>query len=156
MKVLFVCSGNICRSAMAAAYFRHRAGDRGLSHVVVDSAGTLDIEGAPASAESVEVLREIGVDLSGHRSKALTEAQLWTSDLVIGMTRDHLETIAVRDTAGSARRYLLRAFERGAVADPNAADLEDPIGRSLEFYREQRELLLTCLDHLAIHLRHLR
>jgi len=153
MKVLFVCSGNICRSAMAAAYFRRRTAD-GASHVVVDSAGTLGIEGAPASREAVTVMREIGVDLSGHRSRGVAERDLRTADLVVAMTRDHLEVLADRFPHGEGDRVLLRSFEKSADPDPDALDLEDPIGKPLEFYRAQRPLLTRCLDHLALHVKH--
>jgi protein-tyrosine-phosphatase len=154
MKVLFVCSGNICRSPMAAAYFRHRAAQSGLSHVVVDSAGTLGIEGAPAAAEAVQVMAEIGVDLSGHRSKGVGEALLRTSDLVVGMTRSHLEYLALHHPEGEDRRLLLRAFESGPRPDPNAPGLRDPIGRPLEVYRELLPLIVRCADHLLLHLKH--
>ena len=63
MKVLFVCSGNICRSPMAAEYFRARAADAGLNHIVADSAGLLGIEGEPASLEAIRVMRDAGLDL---------------------------------------------------------------------------------------------
>jgi protein-tyrosine-phosphatase len=154
MKVLFVCSGNICRSAMAAEYFRHRAAQSGLSHIVVDSAGTLDINGSPASPEAVEVLSEIGVDLSAHRSRGIRASDLQTADLVVAMTRDHLEELAHRFPHGDGERMILRSFEQGSRADPDAPDLEDPIGQPVEFYREQRSILTRCLDHLVLHLRH--
>ena len=141
---------------MAAGYLRQLARDPELGHVIVDSAGTLGITGAPASPESIEVMQEIGVDLRGHRSRALSAALLRGADIVVAMTREHLDEMAACEPDGEGRRYLLRGFERGAVADPDAADLDDPIGRPVEFYRKQRELLLSCLDHLAIHLRQLR
>ena len=64
MKVLFICSGNICRSPMAAAYLRHVvSGSPGRRAVEVESSGTLGIEGAPASDEAIVAMEEIGVDL---------------------------------------------------------------------------------------------
>jgi len=154
MKVLFVCSGNICRSPMAAEYFRHRAAHSGLSHVVVDSAGTLGIEGAPASSDAVAVMSEIGVDLSPHRSKGLTREMLRTSDLVLVMSHRHLEELAVLDPDGPGRRLLLRAFEAGPRPDPNPHGLKDPIGRSQEFYRALVPLVVRCVDHLILYLKH--
>ena len=154
MKVLFVCSGNICRSPMAAEYFRQRAANSGLSHVVVDSAGTLGIEGAPASEEAIRAMAEIGVDLSGHRSKGLSDALLRTTDLVVVMTRDHLEYLAKHHPDGEDRRMLLRAFEQGPHPDPDARGLRDPIGRPVEFYRELLPVITRCVDHLVLHLKH--
>jgi len=154
MKVLFVCSGNICRSPMAAEYARHRAARQGLSHVVVGSAGTLGIEGAPASGEAIRTLQEAGLDLTGHRSSGLTRADVRSSDLVVGMTHDHLEHVARLDPEGDDERWLLRAFERGAQPRGTAPGLDDPIGKSIEVYREQFGLIRTCVDHLVLYLRH--
>jgi len=154
MKVLFVCSGNICRSPMAAEYFRDRATRSGLSHVVVDSGGTLGIEGSPASADAVKAMEEIGVDLTHHRSRGLTAQRLATTDLVIGMAREHLEWIAWNLRGGPDARWILRAFEKRPLPDHHAPDLADPIGQPLEFYREQREILTRSLDHLVLHIKH--
>jgi protein-tyrosine phosphatase len=139
---------------MAAEYFRHHAAQRGLSHVIVDSAGTLGIEGSPASDEAIVAMREIGVNLSAHRSKGLTSEMLRNADLAIGMTRGHLEQMAQLDPQGRERQMLLRAFERGAEPNARARGLKDPIGRPLGFYREQVPLIAHCLDHLILHLKH--
>lgn len=156
MRVLFVCSGNICRSPMAAEYFRQRAAHSGLSHVVVDSAGTLNIEGAPAAPDSIAVMREIGVDLSVHRSKGVSASLLGTSDLVVVMSRGHLEQLAERFPEEGGRRMLFRAFERGTSPDPNAGEVPDPIGRPLKEFRRLVPLITTCADHLILHIKHLR
>lgn len=155
MKVLFVCSGNVCRSPMTAEQFRHRAARTGLSHVVVDSASTLGLEGVPASPEAIRVMSELGVDLKRHRSKALEAADLRSSDLVIVMTRDHLEYLAERFPEGSDRRLLLRAFEKGPEPDPDALDLDDPMGEPIETYRRQAETIRRCVDHLVLYVRRL-
>ncbi len=147
MKVLFVCSGNICRSPMAAEYFRHRVAQQGLSEFVADSAGTLGIKNAPASEEAVRAMAEIGIDLTEHRSKGLRAAHLEDADFVLAMEYDHLEYLAYRHPEGSDERLLLRAFENGPQPDPNPRDLDDPIGQQIEFYREQLPLITACVDH---------
>ena len=148
MKVVFVCSGNICRSPMAEAYFRHRVDLDGLEGFEVDSAGTLGIRKARASSEAIEAMGEIGIDLEGHRSKGIKGKILENADFTIGMSHDHLDYLAARHPEGGDERLLLRAFERGPSPDPNPHDLEDPIGRSLDFYREQVKMIICCVDNL--------
>ena len=154
VRILFVCSGNICRSAMAAEYARHRVAASGLRHAVVDSAGTLGIEGERAFPEAIEVLREHGLHLGNHRSRGLREQDFKTADLVIVMTLAHLDEIDNRFPLGAAPRRLLRAFEKGVEPRDGAEDLEDPIGKPLEAYRECFEIIKTCVDHLVLHLKH--
>lgn len=149
MNVLFVCSGNICRSAMAAAYFEDHLGREGRTDVTVDSAGTLGIQGAQASPEAIEAMDEIGIDLRPHRSKALRKSQIQKADFVVVMTADHLEELAFRFPEGDEHRLLLRAFEQAPEVGAEARDLPDPIGRSVAYYRKQLPLIRRCVEHLA-------
>jgi protein-tyrosine-phosphatase len=156
MKVLFVCDGNICRSPMAAEYLRHRAVREGLSHVVVDSAGMLGIEGVPAAPFSVEVAREAGLDLTRHRSRGISLTDARTADLVVAMTLTQLETLARRYPEGDQRRVLLRAFEDGPNPRGGAPSLDDPITGPIEGYKDAFATIRKCVDHLVLHLRHAR
>jgi protein-tyrosine phosphatase len=140
---------------MAAEYLRHRAARKGLPHLVVDSAGTLGIDGAPPSAEAVRTLRESGLELSGHRSKGLASSDVRSSDLIVGMAAEHLEHVAAIYPEAPGERWLLRAFERSSRPEPGARELRDPIGQAIEVYREQFGLIRTCVDHLVLYLRHL-
>lgn len=156
MRILFLCSGNICRSPMAAEYARHRAAQAGLSHLLVDSAGTLGIEGAPASREAVQVLREHGLDLSGHRSRGLRRSDITGFDVVLVMEHHHLEELYHRFPAPAGAVHLLRAFDDGPDPAPGAPDLDDPIGLSLETYKARFREIRTAVDHLMMHLRNNR
>ena len=141
---------------MAAEYMRHRAAQQGLSHVVVESAGTLDIEGSPASESAVLTLREAGLDLSTHRSRGVTVADLLSSDFVIAMAAEHLDRLSELQPPAGEERFLLRAFENGPTPRPDAPDLGDPITQGVEVYRQRFATIRTCVDHLVLHLRHLR
>lgn len=156
MKILFVCSGNICRSPMAAEYLRHRLGDAALAHVVVDSAGTLGIEGAPASDPAIRVLAEHGIDLSAHRSRGLHGQDLRTADLVVPMAIGHVHEIERWAGNSDCEVRLLRAFEQGPDPIGGAPDLPDPIGLDEAFYREGFEIIRTCVEHLILRLRNPR
>jgi len=153
MKVLVLCSGNVCRSPMAAAYLRHRAGDSGLAHLVVDSAGTLGIEGAPATSEVVRVLAERGVALGEHRSRGVRPVDLRTADYVLVMELAHLAYLESGRQRPTGEVHLLREFENGPHPSPGAPDLPDPIGRPIEDYRASFEIISRCVDHFMIHLR---
>ena len=149
MRVLFVCSGNICRSPMAAGCLRHRIESEGLADLDVDSAGTLGIRKARASDGAVEAMAEIGIDITGHRSKGVKSKILADTDYTLAMSHDHLDFLALRHPEGEDERLLLRAFERGRLPDANPLDLADPIGHPIDFYREQLQLITRCVDHLV-------
>ena len=154
MRVLVICSGNICRSPMAEAYLRHRLARSEMSHVVVASAGTLGINGVPASSEAVEAMAEIDIDVGGHRSQGLTGADLRSSEFVLAMDHEHLEYLATHHAGGRDRRYLIRAFEKGTEPRTDAPDLADPVGRSLSVFRKQRDTIRVCIDHFVRALKH--
>jgi protein arginine phosphatase len=130
MRILFVCTGNTCRSALAEALARHVVIERGLSDVDVSSAGTSAWDGAPASDGALLVGMERGLDLSPHRAQTLTRDLIRDVDLVLAMGPHHLERIEA--LGGAGKSYLLTDFaSRGASARP----VNDPIGGELELYR---------------------
>jgi protein-tyrosine phosphatase len=152
VNVLFVCSGNICRSPMAEACLRRAlAGES----VAVASAGTLGIEGAPAAPEAVRALEEIGIDLSDHRSQGVTRDLLERASIVVTMERAHLLDLLQRFGPVPQRRHLIREFERGPAPREDAPDLPDPVGLPIGVYRGLLQVLQPCIEHLATHLREL-
>ncbi len=153
MRVLFVCDGNICRSPLAAEYLRYRSLREGLSHIAVDSAGLLGIEGASAAPLSIAVGRDAGLDLTRHRSRGVSVANMGTADLVIAMTLAQLEALERRYPTASQTRLLLRAFEKGAIPRGGAPELDDPVAGPVEEYREAFAMIRNCVDHLVLHLK---
>jgi protein-tyrosine-phosphatase len=130
MRILFVCTGNTCRSAIAEALAHKVVIERGLPDVDVQSAGTSAWDGAPASDGALLVGLERGIDLSQHRAQMLTRELVRDADLVLAMGPHHLERIEA--LGGSGRSYLITDFaSHGASARP----VNDPIGGELEVYR---------------------
>ena len=105
-----VCTGNIIRSAMAEAMLRVHLRDRPLD-ATVRSAGTLAWDGA-AHRDAVEVLRERGVDLTGHASQPLTTTLVTEADVVLVMARTHLWGVLAHDATAEARTFLLPELVR--------------------------------------------
>lgn len=150
-KVLFVCTGNTCRSPMAEAIFNHMARERGLEQThVAESAGIYPVPGDPATAGAVHAMASLyGIDLSGHASRLLDDRDLRDAWLVLAMTRRHVESIREAFPGLSDRIYTLKAFAGGDVRD---RDISDPYGTSDEEYvacaREIRDALERAADRL--------
>jgi len=127
---LLVCTGNTCRSPMAAALLRHelaaRARDRDdLVLPRVESAGLSAAEGAPATPQAVEALGRRGIDLSAHRAHPLTPERLERADRVFGLSQSHLETL---------RAGAPDLADRVELLDPEGGGVDDPYGAPVETY----------------------
>jgi len=150
--VLFVCTGNTCRSPMAAGFCRLGIADahclapvgpsmaagfdgEGLP-VQVLSAGTNAVENRPADRLAIEVMREAGVDLSSHRSRSLAPGAVDRADWIFTMTRRQRESILALMPASAERIQLLSSRNE---------DITDPEPGSLEKYRRVRDRIATCL-----------
>ena len=130
MRVLFVCTGNTCRSPMAEGIASRMAAERGLRDLEFASAGTSAWEGAPASDGAMLVAMERGIDLNLHRAQVLTRALVEGSDLILVMSPHHRERAVV--LGGEGRTHLLIDYS-GRTADGRA--VMDPFGGDLETYR---------------------
>jgi protein-tyrosine-phosphatase len=144
LTLLFVCTGNTCRSPMAEVIARDLAKERGLA-IEVRSAGIAADDTSGASEGSLLVAMERGLDLSRHRSRQLTRSLLDDADLVLTMGPSHLA--AVRELGGERTAALLSDY---ATYGESQRPVSDPIGGELPVYRatfeELHRLVQRALD----------
>ena len=133
--ILFICTGNVCRSPMAEALFRHATSGRGEFRVL--SAGLGAVDGQPPTPHSVTAMRELGIDISGQRSRMFTADLVRQADFIFGMTHGHVDTVAMLYPQAAEKTFLLREFDESV--DPYEKDISDPIGSPYDVYVHCRE-----------------
>jgi glycine hydroxymethyltransferase len=135
--ILFVCTGNVCRSPMAEGLFRHAVRGRGDYRVL--SAGVGAVDGQPPSAHAVRALKELNIDIGRQRSRMLTSELVNQADYIFGMTHGHVDAVMLLYPQAAEKTFLLREFDE--TLDIYEKDISDPIGGSYEIY-------LACRDQI--------
>ena len=135
MRILFVCTGNTCRSPMAAALMRRRLDMAGASDIIVDSAG-LAASGEPVTSEAAAAMMEIGLDIAGRCSQPLTASLCQQADILAVMTPGHAAAL----TAYGVEPGKIRLLGGG---------IPDPYGGNAAIYRHTREILEQAVNTLA-------
>lgn len=143
MRVVFVCTGNTCRSALAEVIARDAAARRGLHDLQFESAGTSAWQGAPASDGALLVGLERGFDLNGHRARQLTRDVVESADLLLAMGPHHLERIQA--LGGVGRAHLLASY---ASHGRDERAISDPFGGDLDVYRAALDELTREMERV--------
>lgn len=136
-RILLVCTGNTCRSPMAAAFWRAAVKDMpslAALGVAVDSAGLSAADGSPAASEAEAVMRERGLDLSEHRSRRFTGSDS-EADLILTMTEGHKAEVILAYPEAAAKVYTLKEY----AGQQGSPDIDDPIGQGETEYRRVRD-----------------
>ena len=133
-RILFVCTGNSCRSVMAERLMRSLLQRAGIEGVTVESAGAFAIDGMGPTRETQRVLLEAGIDCAGHRARALTPQMIQDADLVLVMEPFHAAEALQRVPAAKGKVHLLKPFGAAPTEAAGAPGVPDPIGKPLEVY----------------------
>ncbi len=140
-KILFVCTGNSCRSVMAQGLLQHMLHKKGRNDIQVLSAGVSTQGGVGPTPETVEVMQAVGIDVSGHLGQPVTPELVQRADAVFCMEDFQRDLILARLPEAEQKVHLLKTFRfETLVLDPN---IPDPIGRPKEMYES---CLMTIRD----------
>ncbi len=143
-KVLFVCTGNICRSPMAEGFFRDLTKERGGYEAL--SAGIGAINGQPPSTHAVTALAEENIDITAQRSCQLTAEMVAGADFIFGMTRGHIEGVLLFFPQAADKAFLVREFVQDLPT--GSKDIADPIGGDLAVYKQCRDQIKQGINAL--------
>jgi protein-tyrosine-phosphatase len=134
-RILFVCTGNTCRSALAEGIARARLGPE--SGVFFESAGLYALEGAPATPHALAVAAEVGVDLRRHRARSVTREMVEGADRIYVMARSHAEALG---------HMGAELGDRVSLLDPAGEDIPDPYGGDVAVYHRAREGIAAAVE----------
>ena len=143
--VLFVCTGNSCRSPMAAGYLKKLLENR--DDVTVFSAGTASFEDMGASQEAIEVMRQMGVDISQHQARKLTREMIEQATLILTMTKFHRMQVIELSPEARGKVYLLKEFD--PREGESFLDIPDPMGHPIEDYFICFEKMKAAIEYVA-------
>ncbi len=140
--ILFVCTGNVCRSPIAEYLLKKHL--NGAGRWVVGSAGTCALENQPPTPAAVAVMAEHGIDISGHRSRPLTRQLVEQARVIVAMTAAHARAVSLLYPPAVEKTFVIGSFD-----DSRDEDIEDPIGLSDEAYRRVRDKIARAMPGLA-------
>ena len=149
--ILFVCTGNICRSPFAHAFFAKLINEKRLRGITVESAGLLALPGNSATHMAQRVAEDFGVDLSGHKAKSVSKELVARSSLILVMEKSHEDTLLTDFPEAQGKTRLIRHFARFGSKQRGIAD---PYGLKYDAYRfcflDIEDAVLGLIDFLSV------
>lgn len=149
---MFVCTGNICRSAMAGAYMKYKLKKLNLEdNVFVETSGIEAIDGDVATDFAKKAIAEYGADLNKHKARNISEFNLTEYDVIIVMTQEHMRVLNDIMPNISEKIRLLKSYMRNNKE--GYLNIDDPWGLSLEVYKNCAKEIVQCVDDLITELK---
>lgn len=150
MKILFICTGNLCRSPLAEGYLKKLLKEKNLSGVEISSAGLWAIEGNTVEDAAYQVAAENGFDLSNHRSRLLKPEDIKEASIILVMEYLQMREILITYPEAKEKVRLLRSFAPDGTIK---SDIDDPYGLELESYREFFKQITESIEGLFKYLK---
>ena len=145
-KIMFVCSGNICRSPMAHVYMKKKVEELGFEdEIFVDSCGVFAYTGEKATDYAKEAIIEYGADLSNFEATNIKDTKIYEYDLVFGLTEKHKEIILSLYPMLEGKVFTLKEY---ADEKNKYIDIDDPWGLSLEVYKKCAKEIVENVDKI--------
>lgn len=142
MKVLFICTGNTCRSPMAEGILNDLSMKRAINYKS-RSAGIFAMDGGRAADNAIEAMKDIGIDISDHASKSIEKDLLEEVDLILTMSKGHKDSLISYYPQIENKVYLLNEY-----ADGTNKDIEDPYGMGLDYYIKARDEIYKAVERI--------
>jgi RpiB/LacA/LacB family sugar-phosphate isomerase len=143
--ILFICTGNVCRSPMAEGLFKNLV-DQNKADLIVKSAGVGAQDGQPPSENAIRAMQDLEIDISPQRSLMMTAELAAEADMIIGMTHGHIEMVNLMFPHAAEKTFLLREFDDSLPL--HEREIPDPIGSSYETYCQCRDQIRDGIDSL--------
>ncbi|MCK4422752.1 MAG: low molecular weight protein arginine phosphatase [Candidatus Omnitrophica bacterium] len=147
-KILFVCTGNSCRSPMAEGLLKQMIGESREDEFNIISAGIAAAAGIKATPKAIEVMKNHNIDISGHRTRKLTNKEIEKADLILVMERSHKDALIRLAPESASKTFLLGGFGLEAIEPDKNIDIPDPIGMPVEQYEYCFGLIQTSLNEV--------
>lgn len=144
MKILFICTGNLCRSPMAEVLLRKFASRAGQRDIETRSAGTHALNGNASPPEAQQVAESVGLDLTSHRAKPVSQELIDWADQIVVMSPEHADFIEMNFPEGMEKMEELARHRPGGKPGDT---IKDPYGQSLFHYRQYFGELMEALQN---------
>jgi protein-tyrosine-phosphatase len=143
--IVFVCTGNICRSPIAEGLMRHKSKEAGRHDLIVSSMGTHGLYDSPATEYAQEVCKNDGFDISSHKGRYLMGDELEKADLILCMEPVHIKFVETFFPWTRKKIFLLGAWPDKAT---RKSAIQDPMGGSYEKYQQVFDLIKYHIERI--------